>query len=270
MELQAEESAMRRRAVKSTMRTFEVLELFAERREPLHLYEIYTALGYPQSSTTNLLKSMVMMGYLNYNRANRTYLPTTRIISLGSWVPGYIQSAGGYRQLVEELQRRTDETVGLVTQNDLFVQYIIFAAPTHEHQRVPPVGAMRLMADSSSGIAMMAKMKDRAIDKICRYTNYYELGDGNRFSFEEIMREIEWVRHVGYAYAPNKPTEEVSSIAMALDADLHGVPLAIGVGGMADRIADRKWEIIETMRECLENFSKGELGGDESQDGEPE
>lgn len=257
---------VQRRAVKSTMRTFEVLELFAERREPLHLNEIYTALGYPQSSSTNLLKSMVMMGYLNYNRSNRTYLPTTRLISLGSWVPGYIQSAGGYRQLVEELQRRTDETVGLVTQNDLFIQYIIFATPTHTHQNAPPVGAMRMMVDSSSGLAMMAKMKDREIDKICRYSNYYELGDSERISYEAILREVEWVRHVGYSYAPNKPTEDVSSIAMALDSSLHGVPLAIGVGGLADRIAKHKVDIIDTMRELIAEFSAGRFSVPQEED----
>src|SRR5437867_633342 len=106
---------MQRRAVKSAMRTFEVLELFAERRRPMALYEIYSELGYPQSSTTNLLKSMVLLGYLNYNRVKRTYLPTMRLNLLGNWVAGYIQAEGGFRDLVNEMQRRTDETVGLST-----------------------------------------------------------------------------------------------------------------------------------------------------------
>ena len=77
---------MQRQAVKSAFRTFEVLELFAQRRMPMPLHEIYTALRYPQSSTTNLLKSMVLLGYLNYNRKERTYLPTMRINALGTWL----------------------------------------------------------------------------------------------------------------------------------------------------------------------------------------
>ena len=60
-----------------------MLELFRDERCPLRLSEIYTALGYPQSSSTNLLKGMVIEGYLNYNRNTRTYMPTLQVASLG-------------------------------------------------------------------------------------------------------------------------------------------------------------------------------------------
>lgn len=245
---------MQRRAVKSAMRTFEVLELFAEHRRPMALHEIYTGLGYPQSSTTNLLKSMVLLGYLNYNRIKRTYLPTMRLNLLGNWVAGYIQQEGGFRELVEEMQRRTDETVGIATQNDLFVQYLFLTAPGHQFKNVPPDGTMRLLVDSSAGRAMMARMNDRAIDKLCRYTNHYEMSD-SRVNYAEMMKEIAWIRHVGYCYFPNWPTPDVSSISIALDADLHGIPLSIGVGGLAERISRNKADILATMREVIASFN---------------
>ncbi len=270
---------MQRRAVKSAMRTFEVLELFAERRRPMALHEIYSELGYPQSSTTNLLKSMVLLGYLNYNRVKRTYLPTMRLNLLGNWVAGYIQAEGGFRDLVNEMQRRTDETVGLSTQNDLFVQYLFLRGPDHEFKNVPPDGTMRLLVDSSGGRAMMARMSDRAIDKLCRYTNHYEMKD-DRVSYEEVMKDIAWIRHVGYCYYPNWPTPDVSSISIALDADLHGIPLAIGVGGLADRISRNKADILAIMREMIAEFGErhakelatpasdvpGDIPGDETDD----
>lgn len=240
--------------VKSALRTFEVLELFAERRAPLRLQDIYGALGYPQSSTTALLKSMVLRGYLNYDRDHRTYLPTTRVSMLGSWLPGFIQAAGGYRELVEELQCRTDETVALITRNDLFVQYIILLTPSHEFQMAPQVGAMRKLVDSSAGLSLMARMDDRAIDKLVRYSNAYNSGDGVRVTLAEIMQKVGAVRHLGYAYVPGRPTPAVSSITMALDADLYGVPLALGVGGLAGRIADAKDHIVETLRELVADF----------------
>lgn len=245
---------MRRQAVKSAMRTFEVLELFAERRTPMALHEIYTALNYPQSSTTNLLKSMVMLGYLNYNRARRTYLPTMRINALGGWLRNYIQTEGGFRELVEEMQRRTDETVGLVTQNDLFIQYLFLRTPEHAFKNAPPDGTMRMLIDSSGGRAMMSRMSDRAIDKLVRYTNHYEIGEGRNVSYDEVIKDIAWIRHVGYCYRPNYPTPDVSSVSMALDADLHGIPLAIGVGGLADRISRNKSDILSTMRELIADF----------------
>lgn len=245
---------MQRKAVKSAMRTFEVLELFAEQRRPLSLHEIYTSLGYPQSSTTNLLKSMVLMGYLNYSRGKRTYQPTMKLNVVGGWVAGYLHSQGGFRELVDELQRRTDETVGLCTQNDLFLQYFFLKPPEHEFKNVPPDGTMRLLVDSAGGLAMMSRMSNRAIDNLCRYTNHYEMGS-ERISTEKVMKEIEWIRRVGYCHAPKHPTPDVSTICIALDADLHGIPLAIGVGGLASRIDRRKIEIVQIMRELISEYA---------------
>ncbi|WP_326523574.1 IclR family transcriptional regulator [Sphingomonas sp.] len=247
---------MERRAVKSASRTLEVLELFSEQRRPLRLNDIYTALGYPQSSATNLLKSMVMLGYLNYNRATRTYLPTIRVTVLGNWLLGFIHGQGNYRRLVDQLHRETDETVALVTQNDLFIQYIMMRVPTHEHKMPPNEGAMRLMLDSSSGIALLSQVSDREIDKICRYTNYYELAPGGRINLEDVMREVNWARHTGYCYVPNRPTPEVSSLSFPLGEQLHGIPLAIGVGGMAERISLKKSAIVATIRRLIDQFKE--------------
>lgn len=245
---------MIRRTVKSASRTLEVLELFAEQRRPMRLHEIYTALDYPQSSATNLLKSLVVTGYVNYNRATRTYLPTMRVGALGSWLPGYIYADDGYRWLVEEMQRRTDETVALNTQNDLFVQYVWLKAPEHEFKMVPAAGTMRLLVDSAAGLALMSEMRDNEIDKICRYSNYYQLAEGRRFDAAPLMSDIRWARQTGYVIMANKPHPEVSAIAMPLAEKIHGIPLAIGVGGLANRISRAQYDIIATMRACIAEF----------------
>jgi len=97
-------------------------------------------------------------------------------------------------------------------------------------------------------------MKDREIDKICRYTNYYQLAERQRFDLDELMREIRWTRHTGYAYMANKPQKELSSISMTLGEKIHGIPLAIGVGGLAERIARKQYDIIEEMKACIAEF----------------
>lgn len=246
---------MERRAVKSASRTLEVLELFSECRRPLRLNEIYTTLNYPQSSATNLLKSMVMLGYLNYNRATRTYLPTVRVSMLGSWLFSFIHGQGRFRQLVDLLQAETDETVGLVTQNDLFIQYIMMKSPQHEFKMPPGEGTMRLLLDSSAGIALLSQVSDREIDKIVRYTNYYGLAmEGERICLKDVMREVNWARQTGYCYVPKRPTPAVSSITFPLGEHLHGIPLAIGVGGMEDRISRKKTDIVETIRRLIGEF----------------
>jgi DNA-binding IclR family transcriptional regulator len=247
---------MRRPVVKSASRTLEVLELFSEQRRPLRLHEIYEQLHYPQSSATNLMKSMVMMGYLNYNRATRTYIPTNKVGSLGNWLSSFMYGQSGYHELVNSLQKRTDETVALSTQNDLFIQYMIIKTPQHEFKMPPGEGSMRLLTKSTSGMALLSRMSNRQVDKICRHINYYELGPENRVEITQVLKDLVWIRQIGYSYTENYPTPEVSSMAFPLGESLYGIPLALGVGGLSDRIARRKMQIVATIRETIAEFKE--------------
>ncbi|MGY4290712.1 DNA-binding IclR family transcriptional regulator [Bradyrhizobium sp. LM2.7] len=56
-------------------------------RRPCAMSEIGLALGYPPSSTTVLLKTLVGLGYLNFDRRTRVYFPTPKVTSLGDWIP---------------------------------------------------------------------------------------------------------------------------------------------------------------------------------------
>jgi IclR family transcriptional regulator, KDG regulon repressor len=254
---------MRRSAVKSAARTLQVLELFSERRCPLKLHDIHLALRYPQSSTTNLLKSMVMLGYLNYSRVTRTYLPTNRVALLGNWLPSFLYGQQRYQDLLEELLRKTDETVVLVTQNDLYIQYVRVTTPAHEFKMPPPEGTMRLLTDSSAGIALMSQMSDVQIDKICRYVNYYELNPHGRVDSVEVLKHVLRVRQQGYCFVPYRPTPATASIAFPLGEQVHGIPMAVGVGGLTERIVQRKAELTEA---CLESVARFKLHSHKSED----
>ena len=251
---------MRRHPVKSAARTLEVFELFSERRCPLRLHDIHSALGYPQSSTTNLLKGLVMTGYLNYNRATRAYLPTNRVTFLGSWLVSFLYGQGGYQDLLEELLKKTDETVALVTQNDLYIQYVRIKTPEHEFKLAPPEGTMRLLTNSSAGFALLSQLSDAQIDRICRSVNYYELDPAHRVEPSRVMKEVAKVRQTGYCYIPHLPVPATSSIAFPLGEQIHGIPLAIGVGGLSERIAARKSELVEIFRQAIADFRKRSPG----------
>ena len=59
--------------VKSATRAIEILEFFKGAREPRAMSDIAAALGYPQSSTTVLLKTLIALGYLNFDRGDRIF-----------------------------------------------------------------------------------------------------------------------------------------------------------------------------------------------------
>ncbi len=83
---------MSENVVKSAARVLEVFEYFAGRRTPATVGEVCNALGYPQSSTSVLLKSLFTLGYLSYDQGSRRYSPSVKVATLGEWIPEELQS----------------------------------------------------------------------------------------------------------------------------------------------------------------------------------
>ena len=247
---------MRRDPIKSAARTLEVLELFHEQRAPLRLKYIFEKLSYPQSSTTSLLKSMVVLGYLNYDRPSRTYFPTPRVAALGDWINHYLYGAGDVFGLMDTIFERTNETVVLSSQNDIFIQHIRVLQPAHPYKVPPSEGSMRVLTHSAAGLVLLSGMPAKTVDKLCRHINAYEHGRSKRINLEELIEQLAWIRREGYSLLAAFPIPDAAGLAMPLPRSPHGMPLTIGVGGLNSRIARQKSEIIKVMREAIAEYEQ--------------
>ncbi len=245
---------MRREPIKSAARTLEILELFHERRTPLRLTYIFERLAYPQSSTTTLLKSLVLLGYLNYDRRSRTYFPTPRVAALGDWVNHHIFGAGELQALVDTVFEATNETVVVSSQNDIFIQHIRIMQPTHPHKITLNEGAMRVLTHSAAGLVLMSRMTAKTVDKLCRHINAHDRDSGDRVDMAVLWEQLKWIRREGYCLLAAFPYPEAAAIALPLPLTPHGTQLTLGVGGMNSRIARNRNEIIRIMREAIGTY----------------
>ena len=59
-------------SVKSARRVFDVLEFFEEHQQAASVLEVASALKFPQSSTSALMRTMTAFGYLHYDTSRRT------------------------------------------------------------------------------------------------------------------------------------------------------------------------------------------------------
>jgi DNA-binding IclR family transcriptional regulator len=149
--------------VKSAGRALEILEFFDEVRRESQVVEIAARLGYPQSSTSVLLKSLAQLGYLDYDARTRTYLPTARVALLGTWLDEGPVRDGRLIHMLEELSRATADTIILSARNGIFAHYIhVIQARTALRFHVPQ-GSRRLVVWSASGFALLAETDDEQI-----------------------------------------------------------------------------------------------------------
>lgn len=246
-------------AIKSARRVFEVFEYFDRERRPLSLREIAGHLGYPPSSGSVLLKSIVAQGYLDYDQKTRTYLPTMRIAALGNWVRDSLFGEGDVMRLMEHLHRATGETVILATQSGLHAQYIhLIHSQEPLHFAVPP-GTRRPLARSGMGWLFLSTHTTEEIDLLRRRINASE-NPRPRLTQDELMKRVQAVRARGYAFSKGSVSEGAGIIAMLLPGGPFGRRFAIGLGGPVRRLERKEKIIVAEMRAGIGRLSPGRTG----------
>jgi len=236
-------------AVKSAKRALEILEVFARHRRPLALKEILDELGYPTSSGSALLKSLVALGYLDYDRERRIYFPTMRVATLGAWVPGALFGDGQLLPALEDLGRKTGETVILAVQSDLHAQYVhLIASDTPLPTRVPP-GTLRPLARSGLGLVLLSGKSDAEIERLRRRIN--AAGEGGAQSREELMARVGEVRARGYAFSKNAISPGVGIIGAALPKGPFGRMSAVGVAGAVPTLEEKQDAIVADLKAMI-------------------
>ncbi len=239
--------------IKSARRVFEIFEYFDRVRRPLALKDIADELGYPASSGSVMLKSLVALGYLDYDQESRTYFPTMRSAALGSWVHGSLFGEGDVARLMEHLHRLTDETIMLGTRSGLHAQYIhVINSGQPLHFAVKP-GTRRPLASSGMGWVFLSALGAREIDVLRRRINAEQK---SRLSQDELMKRVNAVRAKGYAFSKGAVSEGVGIIAMLLPKGPFGRRFAIGAGGPVARLERKEAMIVSEMRKGIDVLSR--------------
>ena len=249
---------MSRREVKSAVRSLDVLYMFATERRALSQREIVKLLGYPQSSTTFLLKTMVGSGYLIYDPNERTYFPTPKVLSVGDWLRetdyGRMDGEGPLADLIRELEEEFGETISLSTQNDTNVYWHRVNARNLPRDLYYPEGHMYALTYSSHGWVLMSRLEAERVDRMCRLVNSREPNLQLRVNPDEAVRRAEHIRQRGVFYHRNTFLVGGSSVSMLLPGKIAGRAVAIGVGGTVDRIEQKLDQIVPRFEKAVRAY----------------
>ncbi|MBS7806069.1 IclR family transcriptional regulator [Variovorax sp. PCZ-1] len=228
--------------VKSAARALDVLEYFANRREPAGLTELADALGYPRSSTSVLLASLVKMGYLRQDAHTRQFMPTPRVALLGAW----IETDTGVTETLYRLRELTGETVILAQRNGLDAQYIQVLESTADIRLILRMGTKRRLVRASTGHVLLAAMSDAEIHRILRKSNN-EAPEVQQVPQRDLMHAINIVRAQGYCIAQSSYTLGGTVMAARLPTSPDSVPMAVGVGGPTERLLAAQDKVLRAF-----------------------
>jgi len=239
--------------VKSARRVIEIFEFFAERQAPAKLTEIARVLGYPASSTFVLLKSLQGLGYLDYDRNGRTFLPTLRSALLGIWINDRLLSNGTISRLMFNLRDKIGETVVLGAQSGLAVQYIhVVRSVTRHSPSQVMTGSLRPLLGSAMGHVILSIKSEAEVLALARRINAEQKDSKQWVRSRDLMAKVERCRREGYAYSEAAATPGAGIVAVLLAAPQHHPPLALGIGAPLSRLRDQKLHYVAALRKVVE------------------
>ena len=237
--------------IKSAVRVLEVLDHFRQHREPQTLKDLCDALGYPQSSGTVLMKNLVHMGYLSYDRGTRGYFPTLKVAALGDWVEQALFGRSRIFEVMRDLHSATGEAVSVAQQNDVYLQYIRVIQSIHPLRFHTEEGSMRPLTLSATGWMLMAAHSDREVDRLVRRANIATPRAEDRQPMALMLQRLREVRAQGWAYAENVPLLGGATLCVPLPMKVQGRPVVLGMGGALDRIRPQKDAYLQLMHELV-------------------
>lgn len=240
--------------IKSAQRVLQIFEFFADVRKPSSATEIANALGFPQSSTSMLLRSLVSLGYLDYHREIRTFEPTIRLSLLGGWIPERIDVASHIIEILNKLHEDLAETVVLGEQYRNFVRYIyVLQRPLPGISYYIKPGTLRPICTTAPGRMLLTLNSERDVLAIVHRANADEPDPTEWIKRGEFLETLEGCRREGFSETERVMEDRVSCMAAVLLPDDGGRRLAVTVLSEQRRYRPR----AEYIRERLMEIGRG-------------
>ncbi len=235
--------------VKSVARTCQTLVYFDEVRRPLSVVEVSKELGYPQSSTSALLKSLVKLGFLSHDARKKNYFPTERVPLLGSWMNPDLFGEGTIHRLLKTISQRTQHVVVLAIKNGDEAEYVQVIRPQKSPIHHVSLGTRRPLGNSGVGRVLMSRFSDDEVSSQLRRINAYRTPDQPAVDVKAFVASLAETRAKGYYRSTDQMVKGSGLICMPFPNHLSSRLFAVGVAAPTDVILRSENTIVEIMRE---------------------
>ena len=230
--------------IKSAQRVLEVLEYFNDERQEATVMDIARSMGYPQSSTSELLGCLVALGYLHRDRYARTYSPSARVALVGAWVQPAFFRGGRLLPMMDELVKEANAPVVLAARVGLEAQHIHTVSPAGQGRASQPVAPKAPLLHSAAGKALISTMDPERVRKLVHRLNA-ESDAEMRVSADALIEDLRQIRSQGYAVGHDGV---VGMVAILLPQAGPEERLVLGIRGSAAEVEERTEEWVRLLR----------------------
>lgn len=234
--------------VKTAVRVFDVINLFAEVRQPMIYSEIARRTEIPLSSCHALLQTMVAKGYLYAPGVKAGYYPTQRLLHVARDICSEDPLILTFQPLLSALRDATNETAALAT---LAGNRVVYLEVMESRQKIrysdEPGGFMYVHA-SAAGKALAGALPPDARRKLLDACEPFPaLTDGSIIDRKALEQEVEQGVVNGWHRSTGENVEDVAGLARGFL--IHGEAFALVIGAPKARLLKREQDAVRALLE---------------------
>ena len=240
---------------KIAKRVIEVFEFFGGTRQPPTVMDIARHFGRPQSSTSELLSSLVEIGLLYKDPVSRSFTPTPRLATLGVSAQPDVIRDGRLFNYMDRLAQTTRKTVALFGIVGTHIQVFRWISSARPLARDIGCGSSEPLSNSMAGLLLLSMLPlEQARGTLWRLNA--EAAPEDKFDHAEMVERVTALRRKGHATGESGFIESAHVSAILLPPEIDDRPLALGVLYPAEGVREAD-ALIETMRHGI-----GQIVGD--------
>lgn len=245
--------------VKSAQRVLELIEFFADWRRPATVKEICQSLGYPQSSTSVLLRSLKDSGWFDHDPRTGMYAPNVRLALATAWIQEHLYSEHSLLRLMERVLAETGHTVMIGTLHGVRVRYLHVLQSTRlggfpSTDNPARNGSLRPLFRSASGRMLLSTLPEREVGKLLVRANAMEKSESDHVSLSQALEERRKALRDGHAVSLGSAAPGAAALAVLLPVPTGQVPLTLSVGGPLAEIRREQTRLAALLKQVVQPF----------------
>jgi DNA-binding IclR family transcriptional regulator len=228
---------VKEKPVQSVERTLRILELMADKGNPMALSEISNQLGLKISTTHRLLKTLIIKGFAEQDPYTGKYQLGIKTFRIGNTALYTLDIRSVARPYLKRLTEKYKETANLAILDHGDVVYIDQVESEKMVKMIARLGSRGPAHSNAVGKVLLAYLSSSELERFFKGKKLEKYTSQTITSPEILKKELEKVKSQGYAVDLEETEEGICCVAAAVWNHLGKVNAAIGISGPSNRIS---------------------------------
>lgn len=221
------------------VRASNILDCFCRERPNLSINELATLTGLNKGTVYRILVTLQSIGWIEQDKASRKYHLGIGLFRLGNVVKSRLLIASTARPILEDIQRRCDETVLLYAKYGDAMITLDCITGSQFVRAAGDAGEVKPFTTTVLSICLLAYMSDDEIHQVLPSLS------GERLA--QLKEDIATVHWQGYFIAPGERYPDAMGISAPIFDDMGNCVAELCLYGPLYRVSTKRQECIDAI-----------------------